>query len=193
MTDGPAAPAADAPDTDAPQAPAADAPTPAATAEPAAPAGDGIPSAQESAEAAAARQAADPPASSPPAAPATPEPEAVKDESGAIDLDAVEVNEVRIKLGGKTFIGREASVRINKEIARLLPESSAKGDDENLTPQEQLENLDAIYPQLALLLRDPDTGKPPDQAFIEEHLTTPRLRVLMKALNPKESEGNAGA
>lgn len=105
------------------------------------------------------------------------------DSTNVLDLDALAID-LKVKLGGKEFTAREASVEINKEILRAMPQGLKADSDD---PQDQLQNLDAIYPQLAHVLKD-DQGRAPTKEHVEKHLTTTGLRALMKALNPGDED-----
>lgn len=110
-------------------------------------------------------------------------------DSQVMDLDALAV-ELEVKIGGKLFTAREASVETNKEILRAMPEGLDRDSDD---PADQLRNLDAIYPQLSRLLTDKETSKPPAKEHLERHLTTSGLKALMKRLNPEDDESGNDA
>jgi hypothetical protein len=105
------------------------------------------------------------------------------DTQPAVDLDLDElVNEVTVRIGGKVFVAREGNIETQKSLIELLPDRA----DDDESKQATLENLELIYKQLALLLKDPKTGKPPTKKHVEEHITPVGLRKLMDRLNEAE-------
>lgn len=108
-------------------------------------------------------------------------------DNGVLDLDAIAI-ELEVRLGGKMFVVREATIEQNKEILRAVGVADAAADDDG---DDGLRNLDAIYPQLKLIMRDKTTGKPPTKEHVEKHLTTSGLKALMARISP-DDEAEAG-
>ena len=172
---------------------------------------------------AAAGGTATPPAPEPPNAMVTaeqpPEPDADAGSAGKeasefdFDMDAAG-NEFRVKLGGRPFIAREATIKTRKDgILKAReqrdanpPPPSEKADgeavDEGDAAAVESAGFDAleaslttfadVYEQLAEVLvhaDGPEEGQPPTLEYVERHVRMSAYHRLFRRLN--RAEGNA--
>lgn len=117
-----------------------------------------------------------------------PAPEALP--TGVLDLD--DRNVLKVRLGGRFWEAVEPTIRVNRELTETLPDDDdASGDV--MSKVSALKSLDSLYPQIAQVLRDPESLRPPSRDFVEQHLTGRMFGKLMQALNEDAAEGNGRA
>lgn len=98
-----------------------------------------------------------------------------------------------VTIGGKKFSAKEPTLAVMKEIAESVPKDKPveKDGEGNEVPRDEAEvmteQVDSIYPQLAIVLRD-DKGKPPTRKFIEENLSMRQAGELIATLMGEEDK-----
>jgi hypothetical protein len=105
------------------------------------------------------------------------------------ELDLDEMNTLVVKLGGRLWRAKEQTIGDQKLMTQLATRSDRQADE--MTQAEQAEvALSSLYPQVAKVLEDVETGEPPTREFVEEKLTTRNFGRLMERLNTDSAEGN---
>lgn len=94
---------------------------------------------------------------------------------------------LRVTIGGKVFLAEEPTLATMKKVAERVPKGKRDEDD----PDALEKDIDSVFPQLEVLLKGEDDGKPPTKKHVEEHLTMRRAGELIRELmGSPEAEGN---